>query len=261
MNSLFKRVLEHGPRHASARVRSLALPTRADGHVLMLHTGRSGSTVLGAMLDQHKSIFWDGETIEKRLHRMSAQQGVGISQFYGKLTLGDSISHISNRVRRLSGGRRRPAGQELGEFPKVLGGGGEMELVPGAARASEAEPAEPEDALEVGEEHLDLLSELGGNAVLLARRNVSGHLACAFVDRARDVALRLLGAAPGLESAAAAVERAGAVADQSVAVGERPVVAMDLPARLQLLPGRADIGVLAAVVVEVRALERAVLAS
>ena len=105
MNSLFKRVLEHGPRHASARVRSLALPTRADGHVLMLHTGRSGSTVLGAMLDQHKSIFWDGETIEKRLHRMSAQQGVGISQFYGKLTLGDSISHISNRVRRLSGGR------------------------------------------------------------------------------------------------------------------------------------------------------------
>jgi LPS sulfotransferase NodH len=31
------------------------------GSVVMLHLGRSGSTVLGDLLDQHPDIFWDGE--------------------------------------------------------------------------------------------------------------------------------------------------------------------------------------------------------
>ena len=53
-------------------------------------------------------------------------------------------------------GRRN--GDELRQFPQVLGGGGQEELVFRSARATEAQSVEPEDALQMGEEHLDLLS-------------------------------------------------------------------------------------------------------
>lgn len=105
MSSLFKSVLEHGPRQASARLRSLARPARPDGHVLMIHTGRSGSTVLGQMLDQHPCIFWDGEVLEKRFHAMGRERGVGIMHLYGKMTLDKTASLVSKRLRSRSGGR------------------------------------------------------------------------------------------------------------------------------------------------------------
>ena len=49
-------------------------------------------------------------------------------------------------------------GDQLGEFAEVLSGGGEMELVAGTAGAAKSEPVEFQDAFEVSEEHLDLLS-------------------------------------------------------------------------------------------------------
>ena len=49
-------------------------------------------------------------------------------------------------------------GPQLGELPEVLGGGGEQELVAGAAGAAQPQPIELQDALEVGEQHLDLLA-------------------------------------------------------------------------------------------------------
>ena len=55
---------------------------------------------------------------------------------------------------------RSPAseGDGLRQFPQVLGIGGQKELVFGSARPAQAQSVEPEDALQVSEEHLDLLS-------------------------------------------------------------------------------------------------------
>lgn len=57
------------PRRATARLRSildarllgvfLSRPRR--GNIALFHIGRSGSTVLGDLLDQHPCIFWDQE--------------------------------------------------------------------------------------------------------------------------------------------------------------------------------------------------------
>jgi hypothetical protein len=47
---------------------------------------------------------------------------------------------------------------ELRQFPQVLGGGGQQELVFRSAGAAQAQSIEPEDALQMSEEHLDLLT-------------------------------------------------------------------------------------------------------
>jgi hypothetical protein len=49
-------------------------------------------------------------------------------------------------------------GDQLRQFPQILGGGGQEEVVFGSAWSAQAQLAEPEDALQVSEEHLDLLS-------------------------------------------------------------------------------------------------------
>ena len=51
-----------------------------------------------------------------------------------------------------------PEWQEFRHFPEVLGGGGEVELVAGAVWSAQSQAIEPEDALEVREQHLDLLA-------------------------------------------------------------------------------------------------------
>lgn len=43
----------------------------------------------------------------------------------------------------------RPIGEELCEHPEVLGCSGQMELVPGSIRAAQAQPVEPQDALQM----------------------------------------------------------------------------------------------------------------
>ena len=105
MTSFAKRLLEHGPRYAAARLRGLASAPLGEGHVLMLHTGRSGSTVLGQMLDQHSGVFWDGELLEKRFHRIARARGVGVNHLYGALDLADAVALIRRRMKALSGGR------------------------------------------------------------------------------------------------------------------------------------------------------------
>ena len=49
-------------------------------------------------------------------------------------------------------------GDELRQLPQILGGGCQEELVFGSAWSAQAQLTEPEDALQVSEEHLDLLS-------------------------------------------------------------------------------------------------------
>ena len=59
----------HNPRRATSRLRSI-LDARVAGflfsrprwgNVVLFHIGRSGSTVLGDLLDQHPRMFWDQE--------------------------------------------------------------------------------------------------------------------------------------------------------------------------------------------------------
>ena len=48
---------------------------------------------------------------------------------------------------------RRRKGDELRQFPQILGGGGQKELIFGSARPAEAQSVEPEDALQMSEQH------------------------------------------------------------------------------------------------------------
>ena len=47
---------------------------------------------------------------------------------------------------------------ELRQLSEVLGGGGQQELIFGSTRPTQAQSIQPEDALQMSEEHLDLLS-------------------------------------------------------------------------------------------------------
>jgi hypothetical protein len=47
---------------------------------------------------------------------------------------------------------------ELRQFSQILGGGGQQELVLGSIWAAQAQSTEPEDALQMSEQHLDFLS-------------------------------------------------------------------------------------------------------
>jgi len=49
---------------------------------------------------------------------------------------------------------------QLGEFPQVLSGGGQQELVLSPARTAQPQTAHLEDALEMGKQHLDALTTL-----------------------------------------------------------------------------------------------------
>jgi hypothetical protein len=65
----------------------------------------------------------------------------------------------ANLVPSTSGGEDwRWEGDELRQFPQVLGGSGQEELVLGFARATQAQSIEPEDALQMSEQRLDLFS-------------------------------------------------------------------------------------------------------
>ena len=130
---------------------------------------------------------------------------------------------------------------QLCELPEVLGGGGEVEFIGGSTWASQSEPAETENALEMGKQHLDLLSELSRGFVFFRPGDVARHLAGAFVDRAQDPALRLLRAALRLQWAGIAIRLAGAIAHHVVFIDERGWCPVGLLALSQRLSGRADI--------------------
>lgn len=103
--NIFERIRSRGPRALSALARSMFQSPPSKGHVLMLHNGRSGSTLLGDMLDQHDEIFWDGETIEKQLHRIEARRQVGFENLWGEIDLDRGVEEIAERMRKRAGGK------------------------------------------------------------------------------------------------------------------------------------------------------------
>jgi hypothetical protein len=74
------------------------------------------------------------------------------------LTRCPDASYATSTLRNaqnLSGWRSRDQRCELSQ---VLGDGGKNKLILGASRAAQSKSTEPQDALQVGEPHLDLLS-------------------------------------------------------------------------------------------------------
>ncbi len=55
------RFYKHWCREISAPTIVPIISKELKGCVAMFHVGRSGSTVLGDLLDQHPDIFWDSE--------------------------------------------------------------------------------------------------------------------------------------------------------------------------------------------------------
>jgi hypothetical protein len=69
----------------------------------------------------------------------------------------------------------RGKGDELRQLPQILGGGCQEELVFRSARSAQAQFAEPEDALQVSEEHLDPRS---AQQSVLRAQTLSIRIAC-----------------------------------------------------------------------------------
>jgi len=103
------------------------------------------------------------------------------------------------------------------QFPKVPGGGGEEEFVICATWAAQSEPSHPEDAFEVGKEHLDLFAQLHRDVVLAGLGNVAGNLAGVFMFFAGDLARVRVRAAPGLRWAGLADLLQGAITRSALA--------------------------------------------
>jgi hypothetical protein len=93
---------------ARNRLGALVFTTPAEGHALMLHTGRSGSTVVGNLLQQHSRIYWDGEVYEKMFVWVRARQGVLVRDQKQLLGPDDAWPYLD--------GRRKRAGAKLYGF-------------------------------------------------------------------------------------------------------------------------------------------------
>ena len=90
------------------------------------------------------------------------------------------IAPAMETARRLGGLQLRRRDQ-LSELPEVLDGCGEKELVTGTARASQSQPVEAQDALEVGEQHLDLLSLTPRGRISVGLRDIARHVPRALI--------------------------------------------------------------------------------
>ena len=108
---------------------------------------------------------------------------------------------------------------EFREFPQVLGGGGEEELVVGTALPSEPQSVELHDPLKVSEEHLDLLAVVAGLPVSGRSLELPDDITGGFVHASRDFAHGLAGAAFRLEGAGPAIELAGTI-DPGLGLGD-----------------------------------------
>ena len=86
------------------------------------------------------------------------------------------------------------------QFAEVLRGRGEEELIAGTARSAQAQAIEPQDALEVGEQHLDFLPLPPRAAIGVGLGDGAGQVTSAFVDATRHLAGWLLGTAARLEA-------------------------------------------------------------
>lgn len=97
--------IKQATRAGGAAAMSIVKSPATSGNVMVLHNGRSGSTVLGDLMDQHPGVFWDGETLEKRLHRAESRSDGGFADLYGSFTLDDSIAEVERRMRWRAAGR------------------------------------------------------------------------------------------------------------------------------------------------------------
>jgi hypothetical protein len=122
------------------------------------------------------------------------------------------------------------------------------ELVAGTVRTAQPQPIEAEDALQVREQHLDLLALPPRGTASVALRDVAGHVPRPLEERAPNLPRGFLGAAARLEAADIAVVLAGAI--------EELVVVHDRALADQNLAGRADIDVPLVIIGEVLARER-----
>jgi hypothetical protein len=69
-----------------------------------------------------------------------------------------AVSEADSRLFASCGADWRRKRDELRQFPQILGRGGLEELIFGSAWPAQTQSVEPEDALQMSEEHLDLLS-------------------------------------------------------------------------------------------------------
>jgi hypothetical protein len=81
------------------------------------------------------------------------------------------------------------ATNQLTETPEVLGNGCKRELELGAAWTPQSQPTEPQNALEVREQHLDLLAITTGLGKCLRPGERTSNIASFFVYIARHFAL------------------------------------------------------------------------
>jgi len=106
--------------------------------------------------------------------------------------------------------RRRPR-DVLRQLAQVLGGGGEQDFVAGAAQAAQPEAVELEDALHVGEGHLDLLAFMPGALESGCVGKGAGLLSYRLIDVAGHPAVWRIRTAALLHGAVSAIGLAGAI--------------------------------------------------
>jgi hypothetical protein len=98
-----------------------------------------------------------------------------------------------------------------------LSRGGEEKFVAGTVWTPEAQAGQSKDALEMGEQHLDLLPTTAGLLVLWRCGKRTGHVAGVFVQIPWDLAGDIVGTALRFEFAGVAIQFAGAI--ESCALG------------------------------------------
>jgi hypothetical protein len=89
--------------------------------------------------------------------------------------------------------QRRWPDDQFRQFAEILSGRGQEELVAGTARTAQSQAIEAQDALQVGEQHLDFLPLPPRAAIGVGLGDVAGQVTSSFVDAARNLARRLLG--------------------------------------------------------------------
>ncbi len=127
LSSKIRHFREFGGRALRYRLRALLTSRPREGHVLMVHTGRAGSTVLAKMLDQHSRICWDGEIFEKQLHRIAEVENCKFNSFYGRFALDDLVLEFERRMKLLCGSRI--FGAEIQDYHLEMVGGSLSDLI------------------------------------------------------------------------------------------------------------------------------------
>src|SRR5678816_998593 len=134
-------------------------------------------------------------------------------------------------------GDRWGASSKLGETPQVLCDRCQRELKLCTAGAAKAQSAEPKNALQVCEQHLDLFAITARLLECLSLCQRTGNVTRFLVDAARDPANRRLWTASRLERAAPAVEYAREVKQSRFPIVDQPAC------RRENLTRRTDVNV------------------